>query len=140
MEKIKVNNPFIPCDRECPGQGDWDTDYIELEHKVVVKKTGEGEDDYVLITKHIVHKTPIAEVVARDAGTCSIQAIMAQVLKTGDTSLLPTPHPKDGVVNDITGVPDNLMDLDNQMKAMEAKFAALPDSLKKGRSFDYQDP
>ena len=87
------------------------------------------------MTKEIIHKTPIAEVVGRDADTCSIQSIMAQVLRTGDMSLLPAAMPKDGITNDYTGVPDNLLDLDNLNKDMAAKYDALPDELKKGRSF-----
>lgn len=131
----KINNPFVAVEHSIDAQTDFDEDYIELEHKDVVKKTGDGEDDYVLVTKHIPHRTPIAEVVARDSGTCSIRAIMDQVLRTNDQSLLPTPMPKDGVTNDITGVPDNLLDLDNLNKDMAAKYEALPDELKKGRSF-----
>lgn len=132
----KINNPFVPgCCLPAQKSGDWDSEYLEVENKDVVKKTGDGEDDFVIVTKHIIHKTPVKEVVGRDSGTCSIKAIMDQVLRTGDQSLYPNPMPKDGITNDYTGVPDNLLDLDNLNKEMAAKFEALPDELKKGRSF-----
>lgn len=134
-EVIKRFNPFRPFKHAIPGQDNFDTEYVDIELKDVVKKTGEGEDDFVIITKEILHRTPIDEVVSRDSGTCSIRAIMDQVLRTGDTSLIPVGMPKDGVINDVTGVPDNLLDLDNLNKEMAAKFEALPDELKKGRSF-----
>ena len=134
-EVKKSFNPFCPFKHDVPAQDKFDSEYIDIELKDVVKKTGEGEDDFVIVTKEILHRTPIDEVVSRDSGTCSIQAIMAQVLRTGDQSLIPAGMPKDGVVNDITGVPDNLLDLDNLNKEMAAKFDALPEELKKGRSF-----
>lgn len=135
MGKNNPFNPFVSRKHEIHLQDNWDTDYISLEFKDIVKKTGEGDEDYVLVTKTIINKEPIDEVVARDSGTCSVRDIMEKVIRTGDQSLIPAGMPKDGITNDYTHVPDNLLDLDNLNKEMAAKFEALPDELKKGRSF-----
>lgn len=114
----------------------WDEEYISYEVKDIVKKTGEGEDDFVLTQKIIEHREPIAEVVGRDAGTTGIKAVMERALRTGDPSILPPPLSASGVTNDYTNVPDNLLDAENYAKEMESRFNALPEEIRKGRTFE----
>lgn len=118
------------------GQDKFDKDYVDYKHKEVVKKIGEGEDDYVISIKHIEVRTPISEVVNRDAGTTGIHAVMQRVALTGDESLYPEPLPKTGVTNDYTNAPNNLLDAENYAKRMEAAFNELPENLRKGRNFN----
>ena len=131
----KINSPFIPK-KTVYHEYKFDEEYVSYEVKDVVKKIGEGEEDFVITQKLIEKREPIKEVIARDAGTTGIQAVMQRALLTGDTSILPDPLPKTGVVSDYTEVPDNLLDADLYAKAMEAKFNALPEEVRKGRSFD----
>lgn len=119
------------------GQDNWDTDYIDYKIKDIVKKTGEGEEDFVIVQKITEVRTPIQEVVDRDAGTTGIKALMERVALTGDDTLLNgTAISKDGVTSDYTKCPGDLMEVDLMAKRAVAAYDALPDEIKKGRSFN----
>lgn len=131
----KFQSPFIPHNRVKFEKRQFDTEYVTPRIKDVVQKTGEGEEDFVVVQKITYEKTPIAEVLARDHGTTSIQAVIDRFALTGDASVLPSAMPKDGVTNDVTGCPEDLLEADIMAKRAVAAFDSLPDDLKKGRSF-----
>ena len=113
-----------------PGQKDFDTTYKSIEIVDKVVKTGEGEHDFVVVKDVIVKETPIQEVIDADAMSVGVENIIKQVLRTGDTSLLPVDNGNPFV--DVVGAPDNLMDLKKVGTDAEAAFKKLPDELTKG--------
>ncbi|CAJ0596429.1 unnamed protein product [Cylicocyclus nassatus] len=106
-------------------------DYI---HKQIVVRTGDGEDDWHLdevpacVGEHDIHKE-----IQEEAKKCNLKALIAQVLRTGDESLL---HQKDVVqFGDVTGIPEDIITA-QKMAANAAKITGnLPDSLK-GKTYD----
>lgn len=106
-------------------------DYI---HKEVVVKTGEGEDDWYIdevpscIGEHDIHKE-----IQEEAKKCNLKALIAQVLRTGDETLL---HQKDVVqFGDVSGIPEDIITA-QKMAANAAKITGnLPDSLR-GKTYD----
>ena len=128
VEKV-CHSPFVARKRvEWPGQKDFDEYYEEISILDRVKKTGEGENDFIVEKFVQVDKKPIAEVVAVDAESVGVYNIMKQVLRTGDTSLLPIDKGT-GEIVDLVDAPDTLMDLDNMGKEAAKKFAGLPGEL-----------
>lgn len=130
------NNPFIRSNVKTVPQANWDEFYIDYEIKQVVKKVGDGEEDFIVEDKVIEHKRDIVQEINAQADQVGVYNLMKRVALTGDTSLYPEPMPKTGVTSDYTGVPDNLLDADLMAKERLAQFNALPDSLKKGRTFE----
>ena len=112
------------------GLKDFDTEYKSIEIRERVKKTGPKESDYILEKFVQVTKTPIQEVIDADASSVGVNNIIKQVLKTGDTSLLPVDT---GQEVDFVGAPENLMELKELGKKAEAAFKSLPDDLTEGR-------
>lgn len=129
MEKKK---PIInsSCIRMAPyeGQKDFDEYYKSIKIIDVVKKTGEGEDDFIIEKKVIEDLQPIKDVVEADRDSVGIENIIKQVLKTGDTSLLPADKGNEFV--DLVGAPENLMELKALGQKAEKDFDALPSELK----------
>ena len=107
---------------------EFDKDYVDIEIVDYVEKTGEGENDFVIKKKVVETRRPIAEVVNADAESVGVYNIIKQVLRTGDTSLLPADDGKCNV--DFVGAPENLMELKQMGVDAEKKFASLPDDLK----------
>ena len=62
-KKVKRTNPFTSYGDTYEGQKDFDTTYKSIKIIDVVKKTGEGEDDFIIEKKVIVDETPIKDVV-----------------------------------------------------------------------------
>lgn len=114
------------------GQKDFDQDYLSIEIVDYVEKTGEGENDYVIKKKVVETREPIADVVARDADQVGVYNIIKQVMRTGDTSLLPADDGKCQV--DLVGAPETLMEVKAMGQEASAKFAGLDPALTKGRS------
>ena len=123
-KKLKKRSPFMPGahTEKFDGQDNWDQDYITYEVKDVVKKTGEGEEDYVIIHKIIEHRDNIAETINSQADDVGIQAMLKRFALTQDPSVFPEPLPKDGVLNDVSGVPDNLLNTTNNERAILLSF------------------
>lgn len=130
MEKAKRNSPFIPFKHESPGLKDFDKTYktIKIIDKAV--KTGEGEDDFIIKKKVIVEERPIQEVIDVDKDSVGVDNIIKQVLRTGDTSLLPVDK-GDGNV-DLVGAPEDLMQLKQMGIDAQNAFDNLPKDLTKG--------
>lgn len=112
------------------GQKNFDQDYISIQIVDKVVKTGEGENDYVIQKDVIVTKTPIQEVVDADKDSVGVYNIIKQVIRTGDTSLLPVDKGDCNV--DMVGAPETLMEVKALGADAEKKFAGLPKELTKG--------
>lgn len=129
-------SPFLKSEVKTIFQKEFDKYYIDYEIKQVVKKVGDGDEDFVIENKIIEHKRDIAQEINAQADQVGVYNLMKRVALTGDDSLLPPPLEKTGVTSDYTGVPDNLLDADLMAKERIAQFNALPDELKKGRNFE----
>lgn len=129
MEKQKkLFNPFTSRMDAYEGQKDFDQYYKSIKIIDVVKKTGEGEDDYIIEKKVIEDLQPIKDVIEADRDSVGVENIIKQVLRTGDTSLLPVDKGNEFV--DLVGAPENLMELKELGKKAEKDFEALPIELK----------
>lgn len=129
-KKIQVNSPFVSNNFVFEGQKDFDTEYLGIKIVDFVKKTGEGEDDFVVKKKVIYEKTPIQQVIDADKDSVGVENIIKQVLRTGDTSLLPIDRGDCDV--DLVGAPEDLMSLKQMGVDAEAAFASLPEGLVEG--------
>lgn len=112
------------------GQKNFDQDYISIEIVDKVVKTGEGDNDFVIQKDVLVNKTPIKEVVQADADSVGVYNIIKQVIRTGDTSLLPSDKGDCNV--DMVGAPETLMEVKALGQEAEKKFGELPQELTKG--------
>lgn len=101
---------------------------IEIYDKVV--KTGEGENDFIVVKDVKYSKTPIQEVVDADKDSVGVDNIIKMVLRTGDTSLLPSDKGNPDV--DLVNAPEDLMQLKAMGVEAEKKFAGLDPELTKG--------
>lgn len=128
-KKIKQCSPFLTRMDPYPGQKDFDQNYKSIKIIDVVKKIGEGEDDYIIEKKVVEDLQPIKDVIDADRDSVGVENIIKQVLRTGDTSILPVDK-GNGEVVDLVDAPENLMQLKQLGVDAEKKFAALPDSLK----------
>ena len=129
-------SPFVKSNVKTIFQDKFDEFYIDYEIKQVVKKIGEGEEDFIVEDKIIEHKRDIVQEINAQADQVGVYNLMKRIAMTKDDSLMPEPMPKTGVTSDFTNVPDNLLDADLMAKERIKQFNALPDSLKKGRSFE----
>ena len=131
MEKQKkLNSPFGAFQDAYSGQTDFDTKYKSIKIVDSVKKTGEGENDFVIVKKVIVEMTPIQEVIDADKDSVGVENIIKQVLRTGDTSLLPIDRGDCNV--DLVGAPEDLMSLKQMGVEAEKAFGSLPEELVNG--------
>ena len=130
-EKVKkLNSPFAPNGEEHPGQDGWDTTYKTIEIVDTVEKVGEGDKDFVIVKKVLVTETPIQEVIDADKDSVGVENIIKQVMRTGDTSLLPVD--KGDCKVDLVGAPESLMELKQMGVDAEKAFKGLDPELTKG--------
>lgn len=131
-EQKKLNNPF--CGRtdglKFEGQKDFDIDYKTIEIVDKVKRIGEGEDDYIIEKVVVESYKPIQEVIDADKESVGVYNIIKQVMRTGDTSLLPADDGKCNV--DFTNAPEDLMQLKQMGIDAEKAFNSLPSDLVNG--------
>lgn len=131
MAEKKINSPFVPRPVVIPGQKDFDEYYIDLEirDRVVPVDGKEGE----FIVEKYVHtsKRKIEDVVNADKDNVGVENIIKQVLRTGDTSLLPVDKGT-GEVLDLSHAPENLMELKQMGLDAQAAFGSLPQDLVNG--------
>lgn len=113
------------------GQKNFDTEYVSIEIRDRVKKTGEGEHDFIVEKVVVETRTPIQEVIDADAQSVGVDNIIKQVLRSGDTSLLPVDTGECNV--DMVGAPETLMEVKALGQKAEAEFKGLPDEIKEGR-------
>lgn len=129
-KQLKRVKGFSNNGAEWPGRTEFDQDYINVTIFDKVERTGEGDDDFSVVKDVRYDKQPIKEVVEADAESVGVYNIMKQVLRTGDTSLLPVD--KGNPLVDIVDAPENLMELKAYGEKAEANFRNLPDDLTKG--------
>lgn len=130
MEKIRKTNPFIVFPLDVPGQSDFDQEYESIEIYDKVVKVGEGDEDFVIVKDVKKTKRLIKDVVNADKDSVGVENIIKQVLRTGDTSLLPVDKGDCNV--DLVGAPESLMDLKNLGVDAEKAYNSLPADLVKG--------
>lgn len=129
-EKKMINSPFVSQGICATKQTGFDTHYKSIEIVDYVEKIGEGDDDFVIKKKVNVTETPIQEVIDQDKDSVGVDNIIKQVLRTGDTSLLPVDKGECNV--DLVGAPENLMELKEMGQNAEKAFKGLPDDMTKG--------
>lgn len=130
-KKVKKTSAFMAFQEPYDGQKDFDQTYKSIKIIDVVKKTGEGEDDFIIEKKVIVDETPIKDVVEADRDSVGVENIIKQVLRTGDTSLLPVDK-GNGELVDLVGAPESLMEVKQMGVNAEAAFKSLPSELVDG--------
>lgn len=131
MAEIKKrNSPFVPGGAKVKLQTGFDTKYESIKIIDTIEKTGEGEEDYIIKKKVIREYQPIQDVIDQDKDSVGVDNIIKQVLRTGDTSLLP--QDKGDCNVDLVGAPESLMDLKEMGANAEKSFKALPEELTKG--------
>lgn len=112
------------------GQKDFDQNYETIAIVDKVKKVGEGDDDFVIVKVVERSYKPIQEVIDADAESVGVYNIIKQVMRTGDTSLLPVDDGKCNV--DMVGAPETLMEVKQMGVDAEKQFAQLSPELTKG--------
>lgn len=126
-ENKEVLGPFLVT-KEVEKQKDFDQDYITISIVDKVTKIGEGEHDFIIEKEVIEERNPIQEVIDVDKDSVGVYNIIKQVMRTGDTSLLPADDGKCNV--DFVGAPETLMEV-KQMGVDAAKaYDGLPSELK----------
>lgn len=128
---VIIGNAFLPRkNRHQFAQKDFDKEYDNISIVDSVKKVGDGEDDFVVVKKVIHSKRPIQEVIDADKESVGVYNIIKQVVRTGDTSLLPVD--KGDCHVDLTGAPETLMEVKAAGVKAEKAFKDLPKDLTKG--------
>lgn len=129
-QKLKRVKGFSNNGVVWPGQSNFEKDYKSIEIVTYAEKTGEGDQDYVIKQKVVETFRPIQEVIDADASSVGVENIIKQVLRTGDTSLLP--QDKGDCNVDLVDAPENLMELKQLGIDAESNFKGLPSELTKG--------
>lgn len=111
----------------------WDKYYIDREIVQVVKKTGEGETDFVIENKVIETKRDIAQVIAADACNAGIDSYLALYEQSG----LPLPPVTvSDEIADFSEAGENLAEAIDIGKTVQKAFNNLDPELKAGRSIE----
>ena len=119
--------------RKFEGQKDFDKYYIDITIKQVVKKTGDGEDDFILVDKEIITKRDISKTINAQASDVGIEAYLRNYEISGE------PIPEVNVTDDVqdfTGMPGSLADAILLGENSRKKFASLPSDLKGKMSYE----
>lgn len=138
MEKQEQKKPVIKFGRNdgisFPASDFSDSIVRDYVHKQVVVKTGEGEDDWVLDEKPVmVREHDINKEIQEEAKKNNLKALITQVLRTGDESLLiqrPTAQ-----FGDVSNLPEDLIEAKQRADAAAKIMGNLPESLK-GKTAD----
>lgn len=129
MEQKKINIPGVRCDGYVDNGVDCSNTKMEnWILKEIVKKTGEGEDDFMIDTKPILLETiDVQEMITANAKGCSIAEMVASVLRTGDDSIF---HQREPHYADITEYPVDALDAHNKILQGQAILDSLDPTLK----------
>lgn len=115
------------CARSFEGRKDFDKYYIDREIKQVVKKTGEGEEDFIIVNKVIETKRDIDKYINAQASDVGIEAYLRNYEVTGE----PMPDVKVGEeVQDFTNMPGSLAEAALLGEKSRKLFDSLPSDLK----------
>lgn len=123
------------CVRSFVGKKDFDKYYIDRVIKQVVQKTGEGEDDFIIVDKVIETKRDIAQEINAQMGDAGIDAYLKDFEMAGVNPM----DSFDGVskdIQDFSEMPDNLADSILLGEKARVAYASLPSELKKGLSYE----
>lgn len=97
-------------------------------HKQVVQKTGDTEDDFILVEKPVcVEEYDIHKQIQEEAVGTDLKSLIAQVMRTGDESIL---NKKVGAYADITQYPNDSIEAHNQLIKAEEARRKLPKKLR----------
>lgn len=137
MAEKKIVSPFKNL-RHCEGQKDFDQYWISYVPYDVVKKTGEGEEDFTIVTKFKEKKVNISCALREESkNVTNIDELVHNYNLTGDSSILPTPWVgQAGAVRDLTGAPSDLADALMAVDAGKQAYNSLDPELKNGRSLE----
>lgn len=129
-------NPFIFVKHE-PRLNNikWDQYYIDRKLVDSVVKTGEGDNDFIIVKKVVEDRISIKDTIDAQADDVGLENILKKFSLTGDTSLLPAAATDNNEIADFTQMPQDLIEAKNVFAAQEAAFKSLPEDLVKGRSF-----
>ena len=119
--------------RKFEGQKDFDKYWIDRVVKQVVKKTGDGEEDFILVDKVIESKRDIAKEIHAQAGDVGIEAYIRQFEIAGEP--IPDVNLSDEV-QDFTNMPGSLADAVLLGENARKLYASLPSELKGKMSMD----
>ena len=130
-EGVVINSPFaVRKNSHQFAVKEFDQEYESIKIVDKVQKVGDGDDDYLIVKQVIVEKKPIQEFIDADAQSVGVYNIIKQVLRTGDTSLLPIDKGDCNV--DLVGAPSTLMEVKAMGAQAEQAFNSLPGELTKG--------
>lgn len=137
MSEKKIVSPFKNL-KKTEGQKGFDEYWISYVPYDVVQKTGEGEEDFTIITKFKEKKVNIRAALREESkNVTNIDELVHNFNLTGDASILPTPWVgKAGAVRDLTSAPSDLADALAKVDAGRQAFDALNPELKKDRSLE----
>lgn len=126
----KVLNPIFgaSCVRSFEGQKDFDKYYIDLVVKQVIKRTGEGEEDFIIVDKEILTKRDIAKEIHAQAGDAGIDAYLKNFELTGVSPIESFAGVSDEII-DTTKMPQTLADAQLLAKKTGELFESLPREL-----------
>lgn len=128
--KKKLNSPFCSNGVKHEGQKFTDNYYYDLKLVDKVKKIGDGDDDFIVVKRRVVSKTPIEKVVSVDKDNVGVYPILKQFARTGDESIIPME--KEASTVDLVGCPTSIMEMKQRGVDAEKAFAGLPKSLTQG--------
>ena len=144
MDKLKETGeicfgPLVA--RKFEGQKDFDKYWIERVVKQVVKKTGDGEDDFILVDKIIETKKDIAKEIHAQAGDAGIEAYIRQYETEYGVNPLDVAGPSaedidKSPISDFTKMPGSLADAVLLGENARKLYASLPSELKGKMSMD----
>lgn len=137
-EKIKKlpQNPFISYE-EVPQEKGFDKYYVDYEIRNKVKKTGEGDEDYVIEPVIIEHKRLIEEVVNAEVSDVGVEAYLRRLAVSGES--LPDVAYSDiskAPVVDTTKFPETTGDFVKMTNSARERFSKLPRELTQGMSYE----
>ncbi|MCQ2795633.1 MAG: hypothetical protein MJ214_05515 [Bacilli bacterium] len=133
-EITEGKNTFA-CFRDFTGEGEKDFDqyYIERSVKQVVQRTGDGEDDFIIVNKEIENKVSIRDSIQAQSCDAGIDAYLRPYLMSGEK--LPNVQVTEEI-NDFSNAPENLAEAIALGEEAKRKFSQLDPKLTKGKSYD----
>lgn len=119
------------------GQKGFEKDYIDRKIYQVVEKTGPNEYDFVLKLKVIDKKKPIKDVVSLDKDSVGVYNVLRSIIREHGQeyadAICNRGTKYEDVINDVSGMPDNLMDAHALMDELKKIYSTLPAEITKGK-------
>lgn len=133
MEQKKMPSSGFCCRKDFEGEKDFDEFYLDRELRQVATKTGEGDEDFIIQTKEVVTKRPIAEVINSQANDVGIESYLRRVQQEGGEvpNIIVTDE-----IQDFENCPEDLAALAALGENAKSKYAQLDPELTKGLSIE----